>query len=175
MDGINAIHLAAMFHSKSLMIIIRLLRSLELLEPMKDIFEACDPHRNQTPLHFSIRCYNSMSSTLLLICGVDIEARDIQGYTALHEASKKGSEGHIVNLVEYGANPNACSEIPSMSFNKIKMHYKSPLQRARNHKTVQLLLKSGADPNSRMVQANLFISSTIHTDCLLWHTQLIVY
>ena len=79
MDGINAIHLAAMFHAKSLMIIIRLLRSLELLEPMKDIFEACDPHRNQTPLHFSIRCYNSMSSTLLLICGVDIEARDIQG------------------------------------------------------------------------------------------------
>ena len=99
----------------------------------------------------------------------------IQGYTALHEASKKGSEGHIVNLVEYGANPNACSDIPSMSFNKIYMHYKSPLQRARNHKTVQLLLKSGADPNSRMVQANLFISSTIHTDCLLWHTQLIVY
>ena len=79
MDGINAIHLAAMFHAKSLMIIIRLLRSLELLEPMKAIFEACDPHRNQTPLHFSIRCYNSMSSTLLLICGVDIEARDIQG------------------------------------------------------------------------------------------------
>ena len=79
MDGINAIHLAAMFHAKSLMIIIRFLRSLELLESMKDIFEACDPHRKQTPLHFSIRCYNSMSSTLLLICGVDIEARDIQG------------------------------------------------------------------------------------------------
>ena len=95
----------------------------------------------------------------------------IQGYTALHEASKKGSEGHIVNLVEYGANPNACSEIPSMSFNKIYMHNKSPLQRARNHKSVQLLLKSGADPNSRMIQASSFISITINTDYMLLHTQ----
>ena len=152
MDGINAIHLAAMFHAKSLMVIIRLLKSLDFLESMKDIFEAPDPHMKQTPLHFATRCSNPMSSTLLLICGVDIEAKNVRGFTALHEATKKGSEGHMINLLEYGANPNVSSEVPTASFGGKYMFYKCPLHRARNQKAVHNLLKYGADPNARMVE-----------------------
>ena len=63
------------------------------------------------------------------------------GYTALHMAVKEDNEEHCKVLLENGADPNV--------FGVKSDYFKTPLHRARTQKVVQLLLKYGADPNSR--------------------------
>ena len=104
---------------------------------------AKDPHMQMTPLHFSIKCQNHLSSLIMLICGADIEAKDLRGYTALHIAAKEGIEEHCVSLLDHGADPNAFGN--GNKFNK------TPLHRARTQRIVQILLSYNADPSARMV------------------------
>ena len=91
MDGINAIHLAARYHAQSLLLIVQNLYNMEIFESLKDIFEAVDNHMKMTPLHLGIKSSNQQSLIILLVCGVDIEAKDIRGYTSLHMAAKEGT------------------------------------------------------------------------------------
>ena len=93
LNGINAIHMAARFHAKSLLVIVRFLQEYDFLESMKDIFEAVDPYMGKRPLHLALKCPSHITSLIMLTCGVDIEARDKRGYTALHMAAKEGNEG----------------------------------------------------------------------------------
>ena len=113
---------------------------------MMDIFEAVDPHMGKTPLHFAVLCQNPMNSKIMLTCGIEIEARDNRGYTALHMAAKKGHEQNCKMLLEYGANPNVHGDKPK--------YYQTPLHQATTQKVVQHLLKYGADPNAIMMKSN---------------------
>ena len=145
LDGINAIHLAARFHAKSLLVIVNFLRQNKFLESFKDILEAPDPHMGKRPLHLAIQSPSHLTTMILLACGVNIEATDKRGYTALHMAAAEGHEGHTVKLLENGANPNV--------FGQERDYIKTPLHRARTQKVVQHLLKYGADPCARMVDS----------------------
>ena len=72
-----------------MLIIVQALYENDFLDSMMDIFEAVDPHMGKTPLHFAVLCQNPMNSKIMLTCGIEIEARDNRGYTALHMAAKK--------------------------------------------------------------------------------------
>ena len=78
---------------------------------------------------FSVKLINSILKSL--------------GYTALHMAVKEDNEEHCKVLLENGADPNV--------FGVKSDYFKTPLHRARTQKVVQLLLKYGADPNSRFI------------------------
>ena len=56
-------------------------------------------------------------------------------------AVKEDKEEHCKVLLENGADPNV--------FGLKTDYFKTPLHRARTQKVVQLLLKYGADPNTR--------------------------
>ena len=58
-------------------------------------------------------------------------------------AVKEDNEEHCKVLLENGADPNV--------FGVRSDYFKTPLHRARTQKVVQLLLKYGADPNSRFI------------------------
>ena len=58
-------------------------------------------------------------------------------------AVKEDNEEHCKVLLENGADPNV--------FGVKSDYFKTPLHRARTQKVVQLLLKYGADPNSRFI------------------------
>ena len=58
-------------------------------------------------------------------------------------AVKEDNEEHCKVLLENGADPNV--------FGLKNDYFKTPLHRARTQKVVQLLLKYGADPNSRFI------------------------
>ena len=75
LDGINSVHLAARFHAKSLLVIMRFLKDLNLLSYIKDILESKDEHMGQTPLHLSMRCPSHLTAKILLACGSNIDAR----------------------------------------------------------------------------------------------------
>ena len=138
MDGINAFHLAARFHAPSLYSIIHYIKDKGWLESIRDLLEARDPHMLKTPLHNSTKSFSPLSVTALLSCGVDLEAVDFRGYTALHMASKEGNDAICKILLDNGADPNM--------FGLPKRYYKTPMHRARTKKVVQTLLKYGADP-----------------------------
>ena len=138
MDGINAFHLAARFHAPSLYTIINYIKDKQWFDTMRGLLEARDPHMRKTPLHNATKSCSSLSVTVLLNCGVDLEAVDFRGYTALHMASKEGNDVICKILLENGADPNV--------FGLTKRFYKTPIHRARTKKVVQTLLKYGADP-----------------------------
>ena len=75
---------------------------------------------------------------VLLNCGVDLEAVDIRGYTALHMACKEGNDAICNLLLENGADPNAYGAAPK--------YFRTPMHRARTKKVVQSLLRFGANP-----------------------------
>ena len=75
LDGINSVHLAARFHAKSLLVIMRFLKDFDLLSCIKDILESKDEHMGQTPLHLSTRCPSHLTTKILLACGSNIDAR----------------------------------------------------------------------------------------------------
>ena len=137
LDGINSIHLAGRFHAESLFAIMKFLRDQNLTELIRKLLSEVDPHVGNTPLHESAKSPNSLSLTILLISGSDVDAINKKGYTALHVASKSGLEGHCHILLDYGANPNAIgnNEYP-----------KTPLHLSRTQKVVHVLLDHGANP-----------------------------
>ena len=92
----------------------------------------------------AVRNPSHLSTVILLTYGVNIEAKDNRGYTALHIAAAEGHEGHMIQLLEHGANVNM------FGYNA---HFKTPLHRAKTQKAVQHLLKYGADSSARMVDA----------------------
>ena len=144
LHGINAIHLASRFHAKSLFEIVTFLNKKDLTNDFKDLFEAPDPEKGKKPIHMAVQNPSHLSTVILLTYGVDIEAKDNRGYTALHIAAAEGHEGHMIQLLEHGANVNM------FGFNN---HFKTPLHRAKTQKVVQHLLKYGADSSARMVDA----------------------
>ena len=147
MDGINSIHLAARYHAQSLLLMVQLVYDvIGLGSSVMAIFEAVEPHLGKTPLHLATMCPNHTCIKILLTCGVDIEATDIRGYTALHMAAREGFESHCKILLDHGADPNVFGNDPD--------HYKTPLHRATSQKVVQLLVKHGADANAITKDSN---------------------
>lgn len=49
-----------------------------------------------------------MAATLLQHCSAQVNARDEQGRTALHNAASVGDEDLVSLLLEYGADVNLC-------------------------------------------------------------------
>ena len=76
MDGINAFHLAGRFHAQSLLVMMRFLRDNDLLEPVTPLLEDTDPHMGKTPLHMAMKCPSSLSATVFLLCGAEVDAVD---------------------------------------------------------------------------------------------------
>ena len=141
MDRINAFHLAGRFHAHSLLVILTFLRDAKILEMMKDLFEAVDPHMGKTPLHMAVKSPSHIHTAMFVLAGVDINAKDMRGYTALHIAAKAGDKQVCETLLENGADPNVYGKKPK--------NFKTPLHRARTKKVVKVLLKYGADPYAR--------------------------
>ena len=86
----------------------------------------------------------------LLAKGVPIDQADIDGMTALMEASRAGRDPCVEHLLAAGANVNVCASV-----------YSTPLIQAtlnRHASTVEILLKHGASPNlrSRLSNSALF-------------------
>ena len=143
MDGINAFHLAGRFHAHSLALILRFLRDIKLLDEVKDLLEAKDPHMGKTPLHMAVKSPSHVHAALFILAEVDLEARDNRGYTPLHTAAKDGNEQICKTLLESGTDPNVHGKKPE--------YFKTPLHRARSKKVVKLLLRHGSDPFARSV------------------------
>ena len=137
MDGVNAFHLAARFHPPSLLKTISYLCERKWLRTVTDLLEAVDPHLKKTPLHNACKSWSTLPVAVLLNCGVDLEAVDIRGYTALHMACKEGNDAICNILLENGADPNAYGG---------PKYFRTPLHRARTKKVVQSLLRFGANP-----------------------------
>ena len=142
LDGINAFHLAGRFHAQSLLVIVRILRDNDLLEPVLFLLEETDPYMGKTPLQMSMKSPSSLSATIFLLIGACIDGKDKRGYTALHHAAKEGSEANCQILLEHGAHPDIFGD---------DNHFKTPFHRARTHKVVQVLLKYGGNPYLREI------------------------
>ena len=141
LDGINSFHLAARFHSQSLLTILRFLRDNDMLEPVLPLLEVCDPHMGKTPLHMAAKSPSPLSLKILVaLDNVEIDGRDKRGYTALHIAAREGKEANCQLLLDHGADPNIYGN---------DNHKKTPLHRARTQKVVSLLIKNGANPFAR--------------------------
>ena len=82
----------------------------------------------------------------MLACGVDIEAKDIRGYTSLHMAAKEGTAEHCKVLLKNGANPNAEADPDSKGLKTD--HSTTPLHLANTLEVVRTLLQFGADANA---------------------------
>src|SRR5688500_10593653 len=78
----------------------------------------------------------------LLHAGIDVEAEDDMGYTALRLASAGGHIGIVKALLEHGANTNAADEAE---------FYTALMGASANGHTeiVSLLLNHGADVNAK--------------------------
>ena len=83
----------------------------------------------KTPLHNACKSWSTLPVAVLLNCGVDLEAVDIRGYTALHMACKEGNDAICNILLENGADPNAYGG---------PKYFRTPLHRARTKKVVSL-------------------------------------
>ena len=129
--------MAGRFHAESLFVIMKFLRDQNLTDLTKKLLGKIDPHVGNTPLHESAKSPNSLSLTILLISGSDVNAINKKGYSALHVASRSGLDGHCHILLDYGANPNAIGN---------NDHPKTPLHVSRTQKVVHVLLDHGANP-----------------------------
>lgn len=85
--------------------------------------------------------------------GANIEGRDRDGHTVLHDAAQGGKEDLVRLLLRKGANINAQVIEYYAPFTSIDMGWgDTPLHlaaRRRNDKVVQLLLEKGADTSIR--------------------------
>jgi ankyrin repeat protein len=61
---------------------------------------------NTPPLALAVRLGWQRLATALLMCGVDVNATDKGGMTALHYAAQLGRRAFIVELIKYGALPD---------------------------------------------------------------------
>ena len=75
LDGNNSFHLAARFHGKSLLTIVKFLRNEDLLDSVMDLLDVSDPHMGKKPLHMAARSPSSLPLSILLLCGVSVEAK----------------------------------------------------------------------------------------------------
>ncbi len=82
------------------------LRSLILLVGMLSPLIGCRDER----LARSVRTGNVVESNKLLSEGVNLNARDSKGQTALHAAIEAGDKETFHRLLEKGANPNLCDD-----------------------------------------------------------------
>ena len=61
LDGMNPLHVAAKYHSKSLYTIIQFLIQEDLIDDLICLFEETDKHLGNTPLHVAAKCSDSVS------------------------------------------------------------------------------------------------------------------
>ena len=115
----------------------KFLRDQNLTDLTRKLLSEVDPHVGNTPLHESAKSPNSLSLTILLISGADVNAINKKGYSALHVASRSGLDAHCHILLDYGANPNTIGN---------NDHPKTPLHVSRTQKVVHVLLDHGANP-----------------------------
>jgi TonB family protein len=127
-----------MLRTKSLIISLALACSLVLTATAQD--------DGITPLMRAVRDGQSDEVKKLLKQGVDLEARDSWGWTALIYASVKGDERAVKALLDKGANVNAQSNqglTPLMA-----------AARSQRDKIVKLLIARGADIHARDKNGN---------------------
>ena len=61
LDGMNPLHVAAKYHSKSLYTIIQFLIQEDLIDDLICLLEETDKHLGNTPLHVAAKCSDSVS------------------------------------------------------------------------------------------------------------------
>ncbi|MES2345474.1 MAG: ankyrin repeat domain-containing protein [Chlamydiota bacterium] len=125
---------------------------IELLDAGCDLNEYDSD--GSTALHLAIRKNSAELFQLLLEKGAHLELKNVYGYTPLHQAVLFDDDGRFINaLINAGANINGDSL------------YNNPLQTAinkKNLKTIELLIKSGAEISKRarkMLEAKSAFSS----------------
>lgn len=102
-------------------------------------------HRADTPLHRAVQGGHADVVDCLLSAGADLEAQDVEGRTALHEAAYLGFTEIAKTLIAHGANVNA---VAGTSWR----YGDTPLQMAAHGghtATVALLVAHGADVSAR--------------------------
>ncbi|XP_044728090.1 putative ankyrin repeat protein RF_0381 isoform X1 [Chrysoperla carnea] len=97
----------------------------------------------ETPLHIYARRKNVEICKILLNKGVDVDAVDCDGFTALHIASQLGHNEVVTTLLEYG------SDINIMTYNNL-----TPLDYAETVETIEILKRHIV----QMKTANLYVN-----------------
>ena len=97
----------------------------------------------RTALHRAAADAPVATVRLLLANGWDIEARDIDGGTPLHDAANEdGNHPVLRHLLEAGANPNARDVLGRTALHLAAAGHARP-------DSIRLLLAAGADPGAR--------------------------
>lgn len=97
----------------------------------------------RTALHRAARDAPVATVRLLLANGWDIEARDIDDGTPLHDAANEnGNHPVLLYLLEAGANPNARDVLGRTALHLAAAGHAHP-------DSIRLLLAAGADPDAR--------------------------
>ncbi len=123
-------------------------RSLILLVGMFVPLIGCRDER----LARSVRTGNVVESNKLLSEGVDLNARDSKGQTALHAAIEAGDKETFDRLLEKGANPNLCDDVGN-----------SVVHLAARHEDIfwlQEALKHGGNPNQPNIGNRMYPNKT---------------
>ena len=125
------------------------------------LLKNCDPnkrdvkgrtvlHRACEPVDHWRRSENARSIKILLACGYNIGARDINGDTPLHRVLKSRNGSNVGTLLEHGASvtiKNNAGFAPLQSTFKDEEHY--IWSRGIDRETMEQLLKAGASPIER--------------------------
>jgi ankyrin repeat protein len=101
--------------------------------------------RGRTLLHFAVKTHNHEAVRCLLLAKVDIEARNKEGETALHEVAMKGDVAHSDTLLQLLLKAGAKIEAKD----RIGFTALHEAARAGALKVVQGLLSAGADVATR--------------------------
>ena len=109
--------------------------------------EAVEPQHGNRPLHKAVENGNLIFTSLLLSRGAEVNAKDNNGTTPIHMASRYASDEAGLEMVrlllDRGANPRARDNSGATPLHRV---YWPP---GLLPVTVELLLDWGADPNAR--------------------------